>query len=147
VTRFETSVRIRRPIGDVFDIVADPLNFRHWNSAVRAVWSTHRRERGVGSMHGMERELPSGPVRNDIKIFAHEYAAEFGIRTTSGPTRSATGTASPQTTARLGSSSTERSSRPLSQPYWGRSPDPVKRGVENNRTELKNILETTRRPA
>jgi Polyketide cyclase / dehydrase and lipid transport len=68
VTRVETSVRIRRPIGDVFDFVADPLNFRHWNSAVTAVWSTHERERVVGSTYRMERDLPSGRVRNDIKI-------------------------------------------------------------------------------
>ena len=34
---FETSVRISRPIEEVFSYVADPLNFPRWNSAAEAV--------------------------------------------------------------------------------------------------------------
>jgi hypothetical protein len=79
-------VRFRRPIEEVFDFVADPLNLPHWNSAVRTVWKRSGRESEVGSTYSMERELPSGRVRNDLEIFAHGYPAEFGIRATSGPT-------------------------------------------------------------
>lgn len=32
---FETSVRIERPIEEVFALVSDPLQFPLWNSAVR----------------------------------------------------------------------------------------------------------------
>jgi uncharacterized protein YndB with AHSA1/START domain len=35
VIAFETSMRIGRPIEQVFSYVADPLNFPHWNSAVQ----------------------------------------------------------------------------------------------------------------
>jgi uncharacterized protein YndB with AHSA1/START domain len=145
MTSFETSVRIRRPIGDVFEFVADPLNFRHWNSAVRAVWSTHGRERVVGSTYRMERDLPSGRVRNDIKAFAHEYPAEFGIRTMSGPNpvrlpvrilltpRRDAGPARPSVRA-------ERCRNPVG----AARRRAVKHGVEDNLNELKNILETTR---
>jgi Polyketide cyclase / dehydrase and lipid transport len=146
VTRFETSVRIRRPIGDVFDFVADPLNFRHWNSAVRTVWSTHGRERVVGSTYRMERDLPSGRVRNDIKIFAHEYTAVFGIRTTSGPTpfsnRYGFSSDHGETVVQLDGAFELNGVATLSGPLAGRA---VKRGVEDNLDELKNIIETTPR--
>jgi Polyketide cyclase / dehydrase and lipid transport len=148
VTRFETSVRIRRPIGDVFDFVADPLNFRHWSSAVRAVWSTHRRARAVGSMYGMERELPSGRVRNDIKIFAHEYAAEFGIHTTSGPTpfsyRYSFSSDHGETVLQFDGAFELTGVATLLGPLAGRA---VKRGVEDDLDALKNILETPPRLA
>jgi hypothetical protein len=128
VTRFETSVRIRRPIGDVFDFVADSLNFRHWNSAVRAVWSSHRRQRVVGSMYGRERE--------------------FGIRTTSGPTpfsyRYSFSSDHGETVVQFDGAYELTGVATLFGPLAGRA---VKRGVEDNLDELKNILETTPRPA
>ncbi len=37
---FETSVRIERPIEEVFDFVSDPTQFPRWNSAVQAVNGT-----------------------------------------------------------------------------------------------------------
>src|SRR5215218_3112943 len=84
--RFSTSVRIVRPIEDVFDVVSDPLQFPLWNSAVRAVRS-HGGEAGeIGSTYSMERELPGGRVENDLEVFARERPTQFGIRTTSGPT-------------------------------------------------------------
>ena len=86
MTGFETSVRIRRPIEEVFAFVADPLNLRHWNSAVRAVWKTRGQESEAGSTYTMERDLPGGRAQNELEIFAREQPAQFGIRTTSGPT-------------------------------------------------------------
>jgi carbon monoxide dehydrogenase subunit G len=80
MTSFETSVRIERPIEEVFAFVSDPLQFPQWNSAVQSV-----RETG-GRTYSMDRELPSGRVRNDLEIVTREPPTGFGIRTTSGPT-------------------------------------------------------------
>jgi hypothetical protein len=38
------------------------------------------------STYSMERELPSGRVRNELVIVAWERPSAFAIRTTSGPT-------------------------------------------------------------
>ena len=89
---FETSVRIARPIEQVFAFVSDPIQFPRWNSAVQAVRRTSA-VRGAsggigdpGSTYAMERELPGGRVENGLEVFVREQPTEFGIRTTSGPT-------------------------------------------------------------
>lgn len=89
---FETSVRIARPIEQVFAFVSDPIQFPRWNSAVQAVRRTSA-VRGPsggtgepGSTYAMERELPGGQVENGLEVFVREQPTEFGIRTTSGPT-------------------------------------------------------------
>ncbi len=76
----KTSVRIARPIDEVFTYVSDPTRFPAWNSAVRSV------RRTSGSTYEMERDLPTGRVRNELEIVAADPPAEFAIRTTSGPT-------------------------------------------------------------
>jgi uncharacterized protein YndB with AHSA1/START domain len=148
VTRFETSVRIRRPIEEVFDFVADPLNLQRWNSAVRTVWKTRGRESEVGSTYSMERELPNRRVRNDLEIFAHGYPAEFGIRTTSGPTpfsyRYGFSSDKGDTVVQLDGVFELDGVAGLLGPLAGRA---VKRGVDDNLDELKDILETTPRRA
>ena len=89
---FETSIRIARPIEQVFAFVSDPIQFPQWNSAVQAVRhiSAVRGPSGgtgePGSTYSMERELPSGQVENGLEVFVHKQPTEFGIRTTSGPT-------------------------------------------------------------
>ena len=89
---FETSIRIHRPIEQVFAFVSDPIQLPLWNSAVQAVRHTSAvrgPSRGTvepGSTCAMERELPSGQVENGLEVFAREQPTEFGIRTTSGPT-------------------------------------------------------------
>ena len=60
MTRFETSIRIGRPIEEVFAYVSDPLNFNRWNSAVLAVWKVRGRANEVGSTYAMERRYRMG---------------------------------------------------------------------------------------
>jgi hypothetical protein len=86
VITFETSIRIDRPIDEVFAYVSDPLRFPRWNSAVQAVHEAPGQGREVGSIFTMERELPTGRVENELEVFARDHPSEFGIRTTSGPT-------------------------------------------------------------
>jgi Polyketide cyclase / dehydrase and lipid transport len=86
VITFETSVRIRRPIEEVFSYVADPLTFPRRNSAVEAGRKTSAAENGVASTYSMERELPSGDAVNELEVVASQRPREFAIRTTAGPT-------------------------------------------------------------
>jgi uncharacterized protein YndB with AHSA1/START domain len=83
---FETSVRIRSPIEEVFSYVADPFNFPRWNSAVQAVRKTSAAENGVASTYSMERVLPTGRAVNELEVVASQRPREFAIRTTAGPT-------------------------------------------------------------
>jgi uncharacterized protein YndB with AHSA1/START domain len=76
----KTSVRIARPIADVFAYVSDPTRFPAWNSAVRSVRQTS------GSTYEMERDLPTGRAHNELEVVTLDPPAEFAIRTTSGPT-------------------------------------------------------------
>jgi len=84
--RFETSVRIERPVDEVFAYVSEPENFPRWNSAVRTVKKTSSGEAPVGSTYAMTRQLPSGQAENELEITAYERSREFAIRTLSGPT-------------------------------------------------------------
>ncbi len=83
---FQTSVCVKRPIEEVFAFVSDPVLFPRWNSAVQTVHQTSEERGAVGSTYSMQRRLPSGPVGNELEVFAREHPTEFGIRTTSGPT-------------------------------------------------------------
>jgi uncharacterized protein YndB with AHSA1/START domain len=148
MTAFKTSVRIRRPIEDTFTFVADPLNFPHWNSAVRAVRQTGGRHGDVGSTYTMERELPSGRVQNELEIFAHEHPTEFAIRAMSGPTpfsyRYVLSGTNDETVVQLDAVVELEGAAGLLGPLAGRA---VKRGVDDNFHQLKYILETTPRVA
>jgi uncharacterized protein YndB with AHSA1/START domain len=143
MTAFKTSVRITRPIEAVFAYVSDPLNFPHWNSAVRAVRKTHGRESEVGSTYTMERDLPSGFVQNGLEIIALERPTEFGIRTTVGPTpftyRYRFSAENGQTVVLLDAVVELDGALALLGPLAGRA---VKHGVNDNFAELKRILET-----
>jgi carbon monoxide dehydrogenase subunit G len=83
---FETSVRIDRPVDQVFDYVSDPINFPRWNSAVQAVRETSPGVDGVSATYLMERELPDGRAENELEVVSRRKPAEFEIKTTSGPT-------------------------------------------------------------
>ena len=83
---FETSVRVERPIEEVFAFVSNPLLFPRWNSAVQTVHGTSGESGGPGSTYSMRRQLPTGQVENELEVLSREHPTKFGIRTTSGPT-------------------------------------------------------------
>jgi uncharacterized protein YndB with AHSA1/START domain len=139
---FETSVRIERPVEEVFTFVSDPIQFPLWNSAVQAVLSTSRETREPGSTYSMERELPTGRVENELEVFACEHPSEFGIRTTSGPTpftyRYGFAADGPDTVVRLEASVDLKGVPPMLGPLAARG---VRRGVDGNFASLKHTLE------
>lgn len=77
---FDTSVRIARPVDDVFMFLADPMRFPVWNSAVTSV------RRTSATTYTMRRELPTGGADNGLEVVELAPPAVFAIRTTSGPT-------------------------------------------------------------
>jgi Polyketide cyclase / dehydrase and lipid transport len=91
VITFQTSVRVERPIGEVFAFVSNPLVFPRWNSAVQTVHGTSGESGGLGSTYSMQRQLPTGQVDNELEVVGREHPTEFAIRTTA-PTRSYTST-------------------------------------------------------
>jgi uncharacterized protein YndB with AHSA1/START domain len=86
VISVETSVRVDRPLEEVFAFVSDPLLFPRWNSAVQTVHADSGEAGELGSKYSMQRHLPTGQAENHLEVFAREEPNEFGIRTTSGPT-------------------------------------------------------------
>jgi carbon monoxide dehydrogenase subunit G len=139
---FDTSVRVGRPVEDVFDFVSDPLQFPHWNSAVQAVDRTSGESGRVGSTYSMQRELPSGRVVNELEVFERERPTGFGIRTTSGPTpfsyRYRFAPDGADTVVRLDASVELPGVTTVLGPLATRA---VRRGVDANFTALKRTLE------
>jgi uncharacterized protein YndB with AHSA1/START domain len=82
ISSFSTTIRISRPIEDVFARVADPRAFPDWNSAVESVHAAP----GAGPRYVMHRRLPGGRVTNELEIVERHAPTAFTIRTTSGPT-------------------------------------------------------------
>jgi uncharacterized protein YndB with AHSA1/START domain len=146
VITFETEVRIERPIEEVFAYVTDPLNFPRWNSAVEAVHKTSAGEDGVASRYSMERKLPTGRAVNELEIVARESPSEFAIRTLSGPTpflyRYRFSAENGETIVKL-HAEVELPGVAAFVPQLARRV--VKKGVDDNFTTLKQILEAALR--
>ena len=138
---FETSVRIERPIEEVFDYLSDPGSFPHWNSAVRAVQATSVGTNEVGSTYSMKRELPSGSADNELEITGLDRPRQFSIRTTSGPTpfhyRYDLRVDNGETIVTLDAEVQLEGTAALVAPLARRA---VKRGVDDNFATLKTLL-------
>jgi ligand-binding SRPBCC domain-containing protein len=143
VISFETSVRIERPVEQVFAFVSDPIQFPLWNSAVQAVQGSSGETGEPGSTYSMERELPTGRVENELEVFARKRPSEFGIRTTSGPTpfiyRYRFAADGSDTVVRLEASVDLPGAAAILGPLAARG---VRRGVDANFASLKQTLES-----
>ena len=145
---FQTSVRIKRPIDEVFAFVSDPLLFPRWNSAVQTVHRTSEERGTAGSTYSMQRQLPSGQVENELEVLASEHPTEFAIRTTSGPTpfryRYRFVSDDADTVIRLDANVELTGVTSVLGPLAARA---VRRGVDANLAALKHTLETKARHA
>lgn len=139
---FETSVRIALPVEEVFALVADPLRFPRWNSAVQTVRLATGQQGEVGSTYLMGRDLPTGRAENQLEVFARRPPSEFAIRTLSGPTpfvyRYRLSTEPGATLLELDAEVKLPGPAALLGPVAARG---VKRGVDANLAALKAILE------
>jgi uncharacterized protein YndB with AHSA1/START domain len=145
---FETSVRIERPIEEVFAFVADPLLLPRWNSAVQTVHVTSGESGEPGSTYSMQRQLPIGPVENELEVVSREHPTEFAIRTTSGPTpflyRYRFVADDSDTAVHLDASVELPGATAVLGPFAARG---VRRGVDANLAALKHALEASVRHA
>lgn len=143
---FETSVRVKRPVEEVFALVSDPLLFPRWNSAVQTVHVTSGEPGGLGSRYSMQREIPTGRVENGLQVFERDQPTEFGIRTTSGPTpflyRYRFASDGADTVVHLDASVELPGVAALLGPLAARG---VRRGVDANLAALKLTLEASTR--
>jgi len=144
VITFTTGVRIARPIDEVYALVADPLRFPRWNSAVQAVRLATGDPGEIGARYVMERDLPSGRAENQLEIVARMPPTEFAIRTLSGPTPFVYRyrlSAEPVTTLlELDAAVKLPGPAALLGPVAARG---VRRGVDANLATLRTILEVT----
>jgi uncharacterized protein YndB with AHSA1/START domain len=140
---FETSVRIERPLEEVFDYVSDPTTYPRWNSAVQSVQATSAGADGIGATYLMERELPSGAAQNELEVVDVNRPSLFVIRTTSGPTpfqyRYVLSDEGGATLLRLAAEVELGGRAGALGPLASRA---VKRGVDSNFADLKRILES-----
>jgi uncharacterized protein YndB with AHSA1/START domain len=148
VITVQTSIRVERPIDEVFAFVSDPLMFPQWNSAVQTVHGTSGESGGAGSTYSMQRQLPTGQVENELEILTREHPTKFSIRTTSGPTPFSTTIDSPPTAPTRSYSLTPASSCPGATAVLG----PVatrrfRRGVDANLAALQHALEASAQDA
>ena len=141
---FETSVRIDRPVEEVFDYVSDPSTYPRWNSAVQSVQETSAGADGIGAIYSMERELPSGAAHNELEVVEVNRPSLFVIRTTSGPTpflyRYVLADEAGATLLQLAAEVELGGLAGALGPLASRA---VKRGVDSNFADLKRILESS----
>lgn len=139
---FAIDVRVERALEEVFAYVSDPLNLPRWNSAVRAVRPISGPERDVVARYSIERQLPGGPVENELEIVGGEGPSELVIRTTSGPTpfvyRYRFTPDDRATVVRLHGEAELGRVGDLLAPLARRA---IRRGVDDNLAALKTILE------
>jgi uncharacterized membrane protein len=135
--RFESDVRIRRPLEEVYSYLSEPLNLPQWNSAVQVV---HRSSSGT---YAMERTLPTGRAVDTLEVEASEGPRAFQFRARGGPTpfryRYRLEPEPDETLVRLDAEVELPGAGPVLERLAGRA---VKRGVHQNLETLKHILET-----
>jgi uncharacterized protein YndB with AHSA1/START domain len=147
MTSFHTSVRVARPIEEVFAFVSDPRFFPEWNSAVEAVQHIFGEPSQLGSTYAMRRQLPTGPVDNQLEIVGREHPTEFRVRTTSGPTPFTYSyrfdSDGVDTVVYLEATVELQGVAPMAKPLAARA---VRRGVDANFAALKRTLEASTSP-
>ncbi len=141
---FETSVRIERPVEEVFDYLSDPTTIPRWNSAVQSVARTSAGANGIGATYRMERDLPGGRAENALEVVEVERPTLFVIRTTSGPTPFLYRyVLEPEGNATRLALAAEVELGGLAGALGPLASRAVKRGVDSNFADLKRILESS----
>ncbi len=77
---FENSIRIARPIGDVFEFVSDPVNLPKWNYYVLRVEKISSGSLGVGSTFHQTRKQD----QQDLRVTQYEANHRLSLETIGG---------------------------------------------------------------
>ena len=89
--RVAHSIVIRRPVAEVFAVVADVETWPRWNATAREAHKTSPGPMGVGTRFRLAGHLFGRAVQMDHEVTAYEPPRMFAATTLSGPFR-ATGT-------------------------------------------------------
>ncbi|WP_203976529.1 SRPBCC family protein [Planotetraspora silvatica] len=82
--RFTNAVRIERPVGTVFDYLADLRNLPAWNYAIRETRPVTPGPAGLGSVYQQVRSLPQ-VMRERLEIVEYERGRRLVIEGGFGP--------------------------------------------------------------
>lgn len=80
----ERSIRIERPVEDVFNYMTRFENDREWRDEVVDIRRTTPTNRGVGERYEQLLELSGRQVPTDFEVTAYENNRHIGFRGTSG---------------------------------------------------------------
>ena len=147
---FRLGVDITSPPREVFGFIAEPCNMPLWYDAVDRVTQTTPGPHRIGTRYEVTRSLPGGQVHNDVEITEHNPNRLVTLESRAGPTPfryryelqpngqgthvtlegriSSAGLPGPL--ARVDSLATQL----------------FKRGMKQNLSELKRIIEAAHRP-
>lgn len=82
---FQLALDIAASPADVFTFVADFTTMPRWYSAVQRVERTEEAN-GLGARYEVHRQLPGGPVQNEVEVTSYEDGREVTFTSLSGPT-------------------------------------------------------------
>src|SRR5437763_16554746 len=85
--RVEHSIVIRRPVAEVFAVVADVETWPRWNATAREAHKTSPGPMGVGTRFRLAGHLFGRAVQMDHEVTAYEPPKLFAATTLSGPSR------------------------------------------------------------
>lgn len=83
---FTIAIDIRRTPDVVFAYVSDVTMMTRWYEAVQQVRSLGTPATGVGARFEIARNLPGGPVRNEVAVTEYERDELFTLESLTGPT-------------------------------------------------------------
>jgi uncharacterized protein YndB with AHSA1/START domain len=147
---FRLDVDITSPPRKVFAFIAEPRNMPQWYEAVDRVTQTTAGPHRIGARYDVTRSLPGGQVHNDVEITEHDPNRLVTLESRPGPTpfryRYELQPNGQETHLTLeGRISSAGLSGPLAR-VDTLATQLFKRGMKQNLSELKRIIEAAERP-
>ena len=146
---FRLGVDITRPPSEVFAFIAEPRNMPRWYDAVDQVDQTTAGPHSIGARYDVTRSLPGGQVHNDVEITEYNPNRLVTLESRAGPTPFRYRYAlQPSGTGTLLTLDGRISSAGLPGPIARvdrLATQLFKRGMKQNLSELKRIIEAAER--
>lgn len=83
--KFDLSVKINKPVGAVFEFMADPGNDMLWQSGVLDSKRISEGPMGVGTLEESENQLMGRRIKSTLEVTEYEINRKITYKTTSGP--------------------------------------------------------------
>ena len=85
--KYELTIDIARPPGDVYAYLADPLHLREWQQDVEEVRDATGEPLAAGATFTEVRTFLGKRLESTLEVTASEAGKEFSLRTLAGPVR------------------------------------------------------------